>query len=357
MIWFDVTKASSQKHRSGLTRVSERVRAELGVVLGSGVAGAVWHARRGCWLDARMRDTVVLGPGDWLLTPELFCEEERPGLSAWLARHGRQAAAIFHDAIPLRFPEITWPQSVARHPGYMRLLAEFGRVFAVSEASARELADYWAWMNVLSAPPVQPIVLGADGHGLPRVTTAPDRTTLREVVMVGIIEPRKNQEAVLDAVGTLAGQGIELGVTFVGRVNPHFGRATQQRIRRMGRAGLRVVLREALDDRGVSALVAGARFSVLPSRAEGCGLPVLESLWAGLPVLATALPSITESARGGGCLLVAPDDPGGLAAGMRHLLTDGAQLQTLANEACARELPGWSDTARAIREGLAGAPV
>lgn len=354
MIWFDVTKVSSQKHRSGLTRVSERVRRELEIVLGDGLAGAVWHGRRGCWLDARTRDAVVLGPGDWLLTPELFCEEERPGLGAWLARHGRQAAAIFHDAIPLRFPEITWPQSVARHPGYMRLLAEFGRVFAVSEASARELADYWAWMGLLSTPPVQPIVLGGDGHGLPRVTTPPARTASRELVMVGIVEPRKNQEAVLDAVETLAGQGIGFGVTFVGRVNPHFGRATQQRMRRMARAGFRVVHREALDDHGVAALVAGARFSVLPSRAEGCGLPVLESLWAGLPVLATALPSITESARGGGCLLVPPDEPASLVAAMRRLLTEDAPLRTLTAEACARELPGWSDTARSIREGLSG---
>jgi glycosyltransferase involved in cell wall biosynthesis len=352
MIWFDVTKAASQKHRSGLTRVSERLRTELAARLGPAFAVTVWHARRGGWIDPRTREPVVLGDADWLLTPELFCEEERPGLGAWLSSHGSRAAAIFHDAIPLRLPEITWPQSVARHPDYMRLLAGFGRVFAVSESSARELRDYWSWTGRLAVPPVQPIVLGADGHGSPRTVEAPDRAASREVVMIGIVEPRKNQDALLDAVESLAGQGIEVAVTFVGRVNPHFGRGTAQRIRRLARAGRRVELREALDDRGVADLIARARFSVLPSRAEGCGLPVLESLWAGLPVLATALPSIVESARGGGCLLVPPDDPVALAAALRRLLAEDALVRGLTGEAVRRDLPRWSDTARSLCRGL-----
>ncbi len=352
MLWFDVTKAASQKHRSGLTRVSERLRTELSAGLGMAFAVAVWHAGRGGWIDPRTREPVVLGEADWLLTPELFCEAERPGIGAWLASHGRRAAAIFHDAIPLRLPEITWPQSVARHPDYMRLLAGFGRVFAVSEASALELRDYWSWMGRLTVPPVLPIVLGADGHGSPRATEAPERSISRAVVMIGIVEPRKNQEALLDAVESLAGQGIDLAVDFVGRVNPHFGRGTAQRIRRLARAGRRVALRETLDDRGVAELIARARFSVLPSRAEGCGLPVLESLWGGLPVLATALPSIVESARGGGCLLVSPVDPATLEAGLRRLLSEDALIRELTREAVRRQLPRWSDTARSISHGL-----
>ncbi|MBE2213630.1 MAG: glycosyltransferase [Opitutaceae bacterium] len=348
MIWFDVTKASAQKHRSGLTRVSGCLRAELAARLGAGFAAAVWHARRAAWVSAATREPIVLGEGDWLVTPELFCEEERPGLGAWLAAHGDRAAALFHDAIPLRFPEITWPQSVARHPDYMRLLAGFGRVFAVSEASARELRDYWAWTGRLAVPDVRPITLGADGHGRPRVSGPPDRAAARDAVMIGIVEPRKDQEAVLDAVETLATQGIDLAVAFVGRVNPHFGRATVRRIRAMARSGRRVVLHEAIDDRGVADLLAAARFSLLPSRAEGCGLPVLESLWAGLPVLATALPAIVESAAGGGCLLVPPGDAAALVEAMRQIATDDALVRRLAQEAVTRPLPSWRDTARQL---------
>jgi len=352
MIWFDVTKTAAQKHRSGLMRVSERLQHGFAARLGAGFATAAWHPRRAAWVDTRTREPLVPGARDWLITPELFSEEERPGLGAWLAAHGARSAAIFHDAIPLRLPEITWPQSVARHPDYMRLLAGFGRVFAVSQASARELEEYWTWTGRAAVPPVQPIVLGADGHGRPRVTAGPDRTRSREVLMVGIVEPRKNQDAVLDAVEVLAGEGIDLGVTFVGRINPHFGKPIARRIRDMARAGRRVVLHEGLDDRAVAELIAGARFAVLPSRAEGCGLPVLESLWSGLPVLATALPSIEESARGGGCHLVPPDDRAALVGAMRLLLTDNSVLRRLQVEACARELPRWSETAGSILAAL-----
>lgn len=348
MIWFDVTKAASQKHRSGLMRVSERLRAELAALEGDGLALARWQARRRTWVDDRTGAALDPGPADWLLTPELFSEEERPGLGVWLDHNGARAAAIFHDAIPLRFPEITWPQSVARHPGYMRLLARFGRVLAVSESSARELVDYWRWMGVERTGDVSSLTLGADGHGIARCTTPPDRAASREVVMVGILEPRKNQEAVLDAVEALAREGNRVRLTFVGRVNPHFGGGIEKRIRQMARAGHSVVHRRDLDDRGVADLMAAARFSVQPSRAEGCGLPVLESLWAGLPVVAAGIPSMVESARGGGCLVVEPENLPALAAAMREMLSDDALVSRLTREACTRELPRWRDTAGMI---------
>src|ERR1019366_7898 len=88
------------------------------------------------------------GADDWFLTGELFSEEERPGFTEFLAVHPCRLAAIFHDAIPLRHPHITWPQSVARHPGYMKSLARFDRVWAVSEASRAELLGFWRWQGV-----------------------------------------------------------------------------------------------------------------------------------------------------------------------------------------------------------------
>lgn len=348
MIWFDVTKVSTQSHRSGLVRVSERLRAELGAVLGDGLGGVVWHGRRRTWIDVRTRRPVAWSPQDRLLTPELFSEAERPGLGTWLAAHGARAAAIFHDAIPLQFPAISWPQSVARHPDYMRLLAGFGRVFAISQASARDLRAHWAATDLRKIPPVTPIVLGADAHQGIRIVDAPDRSRSRSVVMVGIVEPRKNQEAVLDALEALAGEGLAARVTFIGRVNPHFGRPIARRIREVARRGGLVEHREAADDAEVARLIAQARFGLMPSRAEGCGLPVLEALWAGLPVLASALPSIEESARGGGCLLVPPGDTGALTAAMRRLLTDDRLLRSLQHEASTRELPRWRDTAALI---------
>jgi len=286
-----------------------------------------------------------LGQGDVLVTPELFCERERPGLHEWLSQNGGRAMALFHDAIPLRLPEITWPQSVARHPDYMRMLARFGRIAAISHSSARELTDYWRQNGITTATNVRPIQLGADGARRMRIDRMPQRTASREVVMLGIVEPRKNQELVLDAAEALHAEGVEFSVSFVGRVNPHFGRGTAQRIERLVRRGLPVRHLQKIDDSGLAALLERARFSVFPSRAEGCGLPVLESLWAGVPVLASALAPIEESAAGGGCRLVADGDRDGFVEAMRRMLIDDAYVESLMVEACARPLPTWRQTA------------
>src|SRR5437016_3466757 len=140
MIFFDATKTGAAGHRSGLTRVSRRLREELG----DRATEVRWPAL-----------PPAMGPGDWFLTTELFSEEERPGISAWLEKPVVRRAAVFHDAIPLKFPHITWPQSVARHPGYMKLLARFDRIWAVSAASRRELVDFWRWQGVEKIPPVE----------------------------------------------------------------------------------------------------------------------------------------------------------------------------------------------------------
>src|SRR6185503_18499856 len=100
---------------------------------------------------------------------------ERPGLAAFLDARACRTAAIFHDAIPLRHPHITWPQSVARHPGYMKLLARFDRIWAVSQASANELTGFWHWQGIERPPPVEVLPLGADFDGRPRVTSLPAR--------------------------------------------------------------------------------------------------------------------------------------------------------------------------------------
>ena len=85
MIFFDTTKTGGASHRSGLTRVSTRLRACLGRL-----------ASGGAWNEISPRSE------DWFLTSELFSEEERPRFTAFLAARRCRLAAIFHDAIPLK---------------------------------------------------------------------------------------------------------------------------------------------------------------------------------------------------------------------------------------------------------------
>ncbi|MFZ1056620.1 MAG: hypothetical protein WAN79_13195, partial [Opitutaceae bacterium] len=101
MIFFDTTSASSWRHSSGLARVSRRLLEELG----GSAKGAQWPGI-----------AAMPGRADSFLTPELFSEPERPGFTAFIEKRPCRLAALFHDAIPLKHPEITWPRSVERHP-------------------------------------------------------------------------------------------------------------------------------------------------------------------------------------------------------------------------------------------------
>jgi glycosyltransferase involved in cell wall biosynthesis len=344
MIYFDVTKSGSAGHRSGLMRVSARLRAELGAA-----------ATEAKWIDGLRdragKEIVGLRAEDWFLTSELFSQEERPGFSDFIGRHPCRLAAIFHDAIPLKHPHITWPQSVARHPGYMKSLARFDRVWAVSEASRQELLGFWRWQGVERMPPVEVLTLGADFAAAARVTEAPIARP-RHVLCVGIVEPRKNQVLLMNACEELWREGLAFELHVVGRVNPHFGGPIVARMKQVQREFPALQFHGSADDGKLANLYAGARASAFPTIAEGCGLPLLESLWLGVPCVCSDLPVLRENAAGGGCVAVTVNDRAAWKAALRRIIVDDAWQAKLAQEAIARALPTWADAARVLGRAL-----
>ena len=344
MIYFDVTKAGQSGHRSGLTRVSERLRAELGDAT-QPVSWARW-------------DRSAVRPGDWFLTAEIFGAEERPGLGDFLRAKPCRLAAIFHDAIPLRHPWITWPRSVARHPGYMKNLARFDRVWAVSAASREDLLGYWRWLGVEMPPPVDVLAHGADFDGTPRRPNSlfPHSSSLISpaLLCIGIVEPRKNQGFLLDACTELWREGLGFELHLVGRVNPHFGAPVVGKIKRWRREFPGLHYHAAASDEVVAALYARTRATVFSTIAEGCGLPLLESLWMGVPCVCSDLPVLRENANGGGCVSVPVNDLAAWKKALHQVLTDDEWHARLVGEATTRPLPTWKEAAQTLRSALVG---
>ena len=339
MIYLDTTSAASWRHASGLARVSRRLLEELG----EGARAARWPGMK-----------TAPGRSDWLLTPELFSEAERPGITAFIDRRPCRFAAIYHDAIPIKHPSITWPKSVERHPGYMKLLSKFDRVWAVSAASREELLGFWRWQGLANTPQVEVLHLGADAGGTPRRRREPGGSVRRapRLVCLGILEPRKNQSLMLDACMSLRQEGIDMELHLVGRVNPHFGRDLAARVGRLRRDWPGLHHHGQMGDAALTELIAGARATVFPSIAEGCGLPLLESLWLGVPCLSSDIPSVLENAAGGGCVVVAANDLEGWRRALRSVLTDDALHARLTLEASGRPLPTWAEAAAALRRVL-----
>lgn len=346
MIYYDVTNAARSSHFSGLMRVSSCLRSALAHRVGASVVDVVWTV--GGWRGAGAAAEVRFAPDDCLLTPEVFGPLERQGFSEWLAAPGCRTAAVYYDAIPLKFPAITWPRSVGRHPGYMKQLARFDRVLAISLASRDELLGFWKWAGTQARAEVPVIPLGADASGMSRAIEPPARAMKRSLLMVGIVEPRKNQVLMVDVCAILWESGLEFDLHIVGRLNPHFGKPVAQHAAAVARkhAGLR--FHGALDDKTVRKLGESCRAAVFPSMAEGNGLPVLEALWQGLPCVCSRIPALQENAVGGGCVLAPVGDRKAWVETIRTILTDDALVSSLAGQAVARPLPTWDDTADAV---------
>jgi glycosyltransferase involved in cell wall biosynthesis len=156
----------------------------------------------------------------------------------------------------------------------------------------------------------------------------------------------------IDACEALRAEGLELELHLVGRVNPHFGAPIVARIAEAAARwpGLRHHAR--MDDAALAELVRSARATALASIAEGCGLPLLESLWMGVPCVCSDIPALVENARDGGCAVVAGNGLEGWRDGLRRVLTDDEYRGILAGEAASRPLPTWAGAARILREAL-----
>ena len=156
----------------------------------------------------------------------------------------------------------------------------------------------------------------------------------------------------LDVCEALWAGGVDFELHLVGRVNPHFGGPIAARLKALRKSQPRVHHHEAASDALLNRLYAAATATAFPTIAEGCGLPVLESLWKGRPCVCSDLPVLREIADGGGCVMAAPNDRAAWTAALRTVLTDDAEWRRLAAEAASRPLPIWADTARALLAGL-----
>ncbi len=346
MIYYDTTKMGAAKHRSGLMRLTSRLREEMG----GAVTAVAWDEG---FFDYENRGRIAFGKGDWLLTVEMFSEAERPGFTAFVQNPPCRLAAMFHDAIPVKFPHISWPQSVQRHPEYMKLLANFDRTWAISAETRRDFTGFWRWQGVTPKAQVEVIELGADFDGGVRVQRDPlipaDRPAL---LCVGIVEPRKNQSFLLDVAEALWGDGVDFELRVVGRVNPHFGKPIAGRMEALQKREPRFRFHAQTTDRELGRLYAAARAVVFPTIAEGCGLPLLEALWRGVPCVCSDLPVLRENAGGGGCLVARVNDAADWRQKLRTVLTDAAESRRLQAEAMARPLPRWTDTAQTLLKAL-----
>ena len=227
-----------------------------------------------------------------------------------------------HDLSYLLFPETHYPPLrrflEATVP---RSIAAASLVFADSDQTRDDVVrllgtDPAKVVTVLSAPdpafrPTPEVVTRAvhARWGLP------DGPYL---VSVGTIQPRKNLPVVFEALRQLP-EAVRL--VHVGRpgwlCDPIFAALDASGVSH------RVRILQGVDDEDLAALYGGAVACVFPSRYEGFGLPAVEAMACGVPVITSHAGSLAEVVQDAG-IIVDPDDSVGIAAGTRRLMDDAA---------------------------------
>ena len=217
-----------------------------------------------------------------------------------------------HDLTPVRFPELCSPTSL-RYPGLIRRALDHGAsVHTVSQAMADEIVDHFqldpARVHVIhnGLTPLPP--------PLPRDEAAPPY-----ILAIGTVEPRKGLPDLVAAFDRIAGSVPDLQLKIAGPAG--WGEDALDAARRSARHADRIHRVGWVEDR--STLLAGARLLAYPSLYEGFGLPPLEAMSLGVPVVATTAGAIPEVV-GEAALVVAPRDPHALAEALLAVATDAA---------------------------------
>jgi glycosyltransferase involved in cell wall biosynthesis len=232
-----------------------------------------------------------------------------------------------------------------------RALQRATRVIAVSQSTRGDL------LECTSVDPARVVVVPL---GVDRSTFRPPRpeevAAVRSrysldgpyLLALGGIEPRKNLPGILEAFARLdpdlrlviAGAGVEWnpeGSSLLADALAELAPDARGRVHRTG----------YVSEEDKVALLGGAEALVYPSLYEGFGLPVLEAMACGTPVVTSDVSSLPEVA-GEAAVLVDPNDPGAIASGVGKLLTDSALRERLRRAGLERAARfSWEDTARA----------
>ncbi|WP_290801930.1 glycosyltransferase family 1 protein [Herbiconiux sp.] len=295
-------------------------------------------------------ETIVVPWKTDVFLPEVPLPSTTAALACLAEFSGNSVTLIGHDAIPLVSAEGQPNSESERFAHFLTVVKHAHRVIGVSESAASEFRGFASAVRAqgLAGPSVTAVPLAGEVPARAAGTRRPGPRELPLVLCVGSHEPRKNQEAVLFAAEYLHHQGHRFRIVFVGRGSRAVTQDFDARVRRLRRRGLDVRSLRSLDDEGLWALYQEARFTTLVSLHEGFGLPVVESLALGTPVLTSNFGSLAEIAAQGGCLAVDPRSDVEIIEGMRRLLDDDDLIARLRSEASNAASRTWSEYAQEL---------
>jgi glycosyltransferase involved in cell wall biosynthesis len=300
--------------------------------------------------DHRLPVTVLNAAWHWLGWPpvELLTRERHdvafsPHPLLVPTRHAAQVVMV-HDLDFLRHPERTQREIRRDYPRLARSHARrAARVIVPSPYTADEVVE------MLGVARQQVSVCAP---GAPEWSGPPGRFTRNGYVLfVGTLEPRKNVDGLLEAYGRLLARRPQTPTLVLAGGAGGEAQLWIDAINRPPLAG-HVDYRGYVAEHDRQRLYAGARLLVLPSHEEGFGMPALEAMSLGIPVVASnrgALPWLLGDAG----ILIAPDETESITAALDRVLSDDVLADAMACRGLGRARRfQWRYTAAAIHQAF-----
>lgn len=216
---------------------------------------------------------------------------------------GISSVVTIHDLIFMRFPEFYNPADRNIYVKKVKYACSSAdKVIAISKQTKSDIETFFGVpsekIELIYQPVSQVFFDKQDGENIRKKYNLPEKY----ILSVGTIEPRKNQKALLQAIHTAK---IGETVIFVGKQT-----AMTEELKLFAeekKMAKQVIFLSNIPEADLSALYQSALFSVYISVFEGFGLPVIESMAAGCPVITSSVSVLPETA-GGAALLCNPSE-------------------------------------------------
>jgi glycosyltransferase involved in cell wall biosynthesis len=284
------------------------------------------------------------GPGGWRSLPgrgRLWLNVghtglDLPGLAEWVSSTDVKPVLMVHDLIPITHPQYCRAGEADRHRDRMAsALAIAHGLIGNSHDTIDSLAQFAALQGQALAPCL------VAWPGTPHLPLPAQRRDNNDFVVLGTIEGRKNHALLLDVWDRLVAHHGETAprLLVIGRR----GWACDDVLARLdsGGFGSRVIETGPLDDAAIAERLAGARALLFPSQAEGYGLPLVEALAAGVPVIASDLQVFHEIGQGVPDLLPPDAVDAWLAAITDYAVPDSAPRSAQMQRLRGFHAPDW----------------
>ena len=237
-----------------------------------------------------------------------------------ISNSGCKKVITVHDLILKRFPHYFKPVDRFIYEKKGRWATDVADlVIAISEQTKRDLMEFYG----VDQEKIRVVYQGCDESFRKPVYSEVSASVKKKyslpseyVLSVGTIEPRKNQKLIIDGI---ASTDLDIPIVLIGKRTSY----CDEIIRHAETLGIgnRLQLIHDADFADLPAIYSEASAFVYPSRFEGFGIPILEALCVGIPVIA-ATGSCLEETGGADSLYVNPDDAEAMGNALKNILSD-----------------------------------